>query len=155
MIPPFYRALCSERKETLMNQDHQRPQHPFHTIKGHSSPPRTPQEQRRALLWHERMKLEFKVQGLFLRAATLTQAWQRLHQQKAPLEHEVPEIATRIVLAYLVGTQQLPTAWQHSYEGNHLAQAESRIQQEMLRCSADIAFLQAQINVLDFELALL
>ena len=138
-----------------MNQDHQRPQHPFHTIKGHSSPPRTPLEQRRALLWRERMKLEFKVQGLFLRAATLTQAWQRLHHQEAPLEHEVPEIATRIVLASLIGRQQLPTAWPHSYKSDLLAQEESRIQQEMLRCSADIAFLQAQINVLDFELALL
>ncbi len=136
-------------------QDHQRPQHTFHTIKGHSSPPRTPQEQRRAFLWHERMKLEFKVQRLFLRAATLTQAWQRLHHQKAPLEYEVPEIATRIVLAYLVGTQQLPTAWPHSYEGDHLAQEASRIQQEMLSCSVDIAAAQAQINVLDFELALL
>ncbi len=138
-----------------MNQDHQRPQHAFHTIKGHSSPPRTPQEQRRAFLWRERMKLEFKVQGLFMRAATLVQAWQRLHHQKAPMEHEVPEIATRIVLAYLAGRQQLPTAWPHSYEGDHLAQEASRIQQEMVRCSADIAFLLAQINVLEFELALL
>ncbi len=136
-----------------MNQDHQRPQHPFHTIKGHSSPPRTPQEQRRAFLWHERMKLEFEVQGLFLRAATLVQAWQRLHHQKAPMEHEVPEIATRIVLAYLAGRQQLPTSWPHSYERDHLAQEVSRIQQEMLRCSADIAAAQAQITVLDFELA--
>ena len=138
-----------------MNQDHQRPQHAFHTIKGYRSPPRTPQEQRRAFLWRERMKLEFEVQGLLLRAATLTQAWQRLYHQKAPLEHEVPEIASRIVLASLAGRQQLPTAWPHSYEGDHLAQEASRIQQEMLRCSADIAFLQAQINVLDFELALL
>ena len=139
-----------------MNQDHQRPQHTFHTIKGHSSPPRTPQEQRRAFLWRERMKLEFKVQGLFLRAATLAQAWQRLHHQKAPLEHEVPEIASRMVLASLVGTQQqLPTAWPHSNEWDHLAQEASRIQQEMVRCSADIAFLQAQITVLDFKLALL
>ena len=139
-----------------MNQDQQRPQHTFHTIKGHSSPPRTPQEQRRAFLWLERMKLEFEVQGLFLHAATLAQAWQRLHHQKAPFEHEVPEIASHIVLASLVGRQQQhPTAWPHSYEWGHLAQEASRIQQEMVRCSADIAFLQTQINVLDFELALL
>lgn len=139
-----------------MNQDHQRPQHTFLTIKGHRSPPRTPQEQRRAFLWRERMKLEFEVQGLFLRASTLVHAWQRLHHQKATLEHEVPEIASRIILASLVGTQQqLPTAWPHSNEWDHLAQEASRIQQEMLRCSADIAFLQAQINVLDFKLSLL
>ncbi len=138
-----------------MNQDHQHPQHIFHTMKGHSSPPRTPQEQRRAFLWRKRMKLEFKVQGLFLHATTLAQAWQRLHHQKAPLEQEVPGIASRIVLASLVGRQRLPTAWPHSNEWDHLAQEASRIQQEMLRCSADIAFLQAQINVLDFKLSLL
>src|SRR5260221_7864965 len=101
------------------------------------------------------MKLEFQVQGLFVRAAVLVQAWQSLHGSKTALRNEVPQIASRIVLAGLAGIPHLPPAWQHSSERDRIAQEEQCIQRDMLRCSADIAALQAQINVLDFELALL
>ena len=107
------------------------------------------------MLWRERMKLEFQVQGLFVRAAVLVQAWQTLHGSKAALEHEVPEIASHIVLAGLAGIPQLPSAWQQSNEQDCIVQEEQQIQQDLLRCSADIATLQTQITVLDFELALL
>jgi hypothetical protein len=140
-----------------MDQDHQHPQHPrtLQLLTGQGSPPRAPWEHRRAMLWRERMKLEFQVQGLFVRAAVLVQARQSLHGKKAALENEVPQIASRIVLAGLAGIHQLPSAWQQSNERDRIAQEEQRIQQDMLRCSADIAVLQAQINVLEFELALL
>jgi hypothetical protein len=107
------------------------------------------------MLWHERMKLEFDVQGLFVCAAVLVQAWQTLHGSKAALEYEVPQMASRIVLAGLAGISQLPSAWQQSNEQVRIAQEELRMQQDLLRCSMDIAALQAQITVLDFELALL
>ncbi len=140
-----------------MDQDQQHPHHPhsLQLVIGQGSPPRTPREQRRAMLWRERMKLEFQVQGLFVRAAVLVQAWQTLHGSKAALEHEVPEIASHIVLAGLAGIPQLPSAWHYSNEQDRIAQEEQRMQQDLLRCSADIATLQTQITVLDFELALL
>ncbi|SRR5258708_30084560 len=140
-----------------MNHDQQHPQrhHTFQLLNGQGSPLRTPQEHRRALLWRERMKLELQVQGLFVRAATLVQAWQSLHGSKVALENEEPQIASRIVLAGLAGIPQLPSEWQYSSERDRIAQEEQCIQRDMLRCSSDIAALQAQINVLDFELVLL
>ncbi len=140
-----------------MSPDHQHPQHQ-HTLQlviGQGSPSRTLREHRRAMLWRERMKLEFQVQGLFVRAATLVQAWQSLHGSKVALENEEPQIASRIVLAGLAGIPQLPSEWQYSSERDRIAQEEQCIQRDMLRCSSDIAALQAQINVLDFELVLL
>ena len=52
---------------------HQYPQHknPFQLLEGHGSLPDTPQEQRRAVLWRRRMKLEFEMQGLFIHAPPL------------------------------------------------------------------------------------
>ena len=140
-----------------MDQDQPHPHHPhsLQLVIGQGSPPRTPREQGRAMLWRERMKLELHVQGLFVRAAVLVQAWQSLHGSKAALENEVPKIASRIVLAGLAGIPQLPSEWQYSSERDRIAQEEQCIQRDMLRCSADIAALQAQINVLDFELVLL
>ncbi len=137
------------------DQPHSQHQHTLQLVIGQGSPPRTPREHRRAMLWRERMKLEFNVQGLFVRATILVQAWQSLHGSKAALEHEVPQMASRIVLAGLAGIPQLSSAWQHSNEQDGIAQEELRIQHDMLRCSVDIAVLQAQITVLEFELALL
>ncbi len=140
-----------------MDQDQPHPHHPhsLQLVIGQGSPPRTPREQRRAMLWRERMKLELQVQGLFVRAAVLVQAWQSLHGSKAALEHEVPQMASRMVLAGLAGIPQHPSAWHYSNEQDRIAQEEQRMQRDMLRCSADIAVLQAQITVLEFELALL
>jgi hypothetical protein len=59
-----------------MDQDHQYPQHTFQLLEDHGSLPSTPREQKRAVLWRRRMKLEFEVQGLFVRTATLVQEWQ-------------------------------------------------------------------------------
>jgi hypothetical protein len=140
-----------------MKQDHQRSQHkhPFQLLEGHSSPPSNPQEQRRAVLWRRRMKLEFEVQGLFVRSATLVQEWQLFPGKKVTLGNEVSTIASHLVLAGWLEIQQYPPEIQHPSERDHLALEASRIQQEMLCCSADIAAVQAQINVLDFELSLL
>jgi bifunctional ADP-heptose synthase (sugar kinase/adenylyltransferase) len=101
------------------------------------------------------MKLEFEMQGLFIRTTTLVQEWQRLHGSKEAVGNEVSTLASYILLAGFVGLQQERTAWQHSYERDDVAQEEHRLQQDMLRCSMDIATLQAHIIRLDFELALL
>jgi hypothetical protein len=56
----------------------------------------------------------------------------------------MPQIASRIVLAGLAGIPQHPSAWKYSNEQDRIAQEEQRIQRDLLRCSADIAVLQAQ-----------
>ena len=134
---------------------HQYPlhKHLFQLLEGHGSLPCTPQEQRRAVLWRQRMKLEFEMQGLFIRTTTLVQEWQRLHDSKEALGNEVSTLASHILLAGFVGLHQERTAWQHTYERDDVAQEELRIQQDMVRCSMDIATLQAHIIRLDFELA--
>jgi hypothetical protein len=101
------------------------------------------------------MKLEFEMQRLIVRTATLVQEWQRLHGSKEAVGNEVSKIASHILLAGFVGLHQERIAWQHSYEQNSFAQEEQRIQRDMVRCSMDIATLQAHIIRLDFELALL
>ena len=107
------------------------------------------------MLWRQRMKLEFEMQGLFIRTTTLVQEWQRLHGSKEAVGNEVSKIASHLVLAGFVGLHQERTAWQHSYERNAIAQEEHRIQHDMLRCSMDIAFLRGKIIRFDSELALL
>ncbi len=136
---------------------HQHPQHqhPFQILEGSGSLPNTPQEQSKAMLWRQRMKLEFEMQGLIIRTATLVQEWQCLHGSKEAVGNEVSTIASHILLNGFVGLHQERTAWQHSYEQSGIAQEEQRIQQDMVRCSMDIATLQAHIIRLDFELALL
>jgi hypothetical protein len=120
-----------------MSHDHQHPQHKhtFQLLEGHGSLPSNPQEQRRAVLWRQRMKLEFEMQGLFVRSATLVQEWQYVHGSKEAVGNEVSKIASHIVLAGFVGLHQERTAWKHSYERDGIAQEEHRIQQDMLRCS--------------------
>ena len=136
---------------------HHHPQHkhPFQLLEGHVSLPGTPQELMRAVLWRQRMKLEFEMQGLLLRTTTLVQEWQHLHGSKEAVGNEVSTLASHILLAGFVGLQQERTAWQHFYERDGVAQEEHRIQRDMLRCSMDIAFLRGQIIRFDSELALL
>ena len=105
------------------------------------------------MLWRQRMKLEFEMQGLFLCSATLVQEWQYLHGSKEAVGNEVSTLASHILLAGCVGLQQERTAWQHPYEQDGITQQEHRIQQAMVHCSMDIATLQAHIIRLDFELA--
>jgi hypothetical protein len=69
-------------------QDHQDQHHPQHThtfqlLEGSGSLPSTPQEQSKAFLWRQRMKLEFEMQELLLCMTTLVQEWQRLRQEPA------------------------------------------------------------------------
>ena len=42
------------------------------------------------MLWRQRMKLEFEMQGLFIRTTTLVQEWQRLHGSKEAVGNEDP-----------------------------------------------------------------
>ena len=137
------------------HQDHQYPQHkyPFQILEGHGSLPGSPQEQRRAVLWRRRMKLEFEMQGLFIRTTTLVQEWQRLHGSKEAVGNEVSTLASQILLAGYVGLHHERTAWQYSCGRDDVAQEEHRLQQDMVRCSMHIATLQAHIIRLDFELA--
>jgi hypothetical protein len=46
-----------------MDHDTEHSQHFLHVLIGHGSHLRNPREQRRAVLWRERMKREFHLQG--------------------------------------------------------------------------------------------
>jgi hypothetical protein len=140
-----------------MNQDDQYSQHKdtFQLVEGHGSPPSNPQEQKKALLWRQRMKLEFEVQALIVRTAMLVQEWQLFHGEKAASENEVPTIASQLLLAGWLESQQHPNVLHHPYIKDHQTEEASRIRQDMLRCSMDIATAQAQIIRLDVELSLL
>src|SRR5439155_26029180 len=80
-VDSAFLSCDAKGKEPLMSHDHQHPQHKhiFQLLEGHGSLPSNPQEQRRAVLWRQRMKLEFEMQGLFVRSTTLVQEWQYLH----------------------------------------------------------------------------
>jgi hypothetical protein len=140
-----------------MNQDDQRSQHKhaFQLVEGHGFPPSNPQEQKKALLWRRRMKLEFEVQGLIVRTASLVQEWQLLHSKKAASGNEVSTIASQLLLAGWLESQKHPNGMQHPYVRDHQTEEASRIRQDMLRCSMDIASAKAQIIALEFELSLL
>ena len=137
------------------DQHHPQHKHTFQLLEGSGSVPSTPQEQSKALLWRQRMKLEFEMQELLLCTTTLVQEWQRLHGCKEAAGNEVSTLAGHILLTGFVGLQQEQSPWHHSYEQDDLAQKEHRIQQDMLRCSMDIATCKAKIIRLDFALALL
>ena len=141
----------------MSHDDHIR-HHPQHTnifqlLEGSVSLPSTPQELMRAVLWRQRMKLEFEMQGLLLRTALLVQEWQCLHGCKEAMGNEVSRLAGHILLAGCVGIQQEQTDWQQSYERDDLAQKERRLQQDMLRCSIDSATCKAKMIRVDYELA--
>lgn len=163
---PAFLSCDAKRKESLMSHDQQDQQgqqgrhhpqhmHTFQLLEGSGSLPSTPQEQSKAILWRQRMKLEFELQGHIIRTTTLVQEWQRLHGCKEAVGNEVSTLAGRILLTGFVGLQQERESWYQSYEQDDLAQKERRIQQDMLRCSMDIATCKAKIIRLDFELALL
>ena len=124
-----------------MDQDHQHSQHQhsLQLLTGQGSPPSNVREQRRAVLWRERMQREFHMQGLIMRSTTLVQEWQRLHGSKAVVGDEASKLASHIVLAGFRGLQQHPSESQHFYEQDRIAQEEYRIQQDMLHCTMDIA----------------
>lgn len=60
-----------------------------------------------------------------------------------------------MVIAGLVGIRQLPSERMHLYERERIAQEEYRLQQDIMRCQGDASGLYTQIEILDFELALL
>ena len=75
-----------------MSHDDQHPQHmhTFQLLEGSGSLPSSPQERSKALLWRQRMKLEFELQGLIIRTTSLVQAWQRLHGYKEAIGKGYP-----------------------------------------------------------------
>jgi hypothetical protein len=140
-----------------MSHDDQHPQqkHTFQLLEGSASLPSTPQEQSKAVLWRQRMKLEFELQGLIIRTTTLVQEWQLLHGSKEAVGNEVSTLAGHILLTGFVRLQREREPWYQSCEQDELAQQERRIQQDMLRCSMDIATCKARLIRLDSALALL
>jgi hypothetical protein len=140
-----------------MSHDDQHPQHmhTFQLLEGSGSLPSTPQERSKAVLWRQRMKLEFEMQGLVIRTTSLVQEWQRLHGCKEAVGNEVSTLAGHILLTGFVRLQQEQSPWHHRYEQDDLAQKERRIQQNMLNCSMDVATCKAKMIRLDYALALL
>ncbi len=140
-----------------MSYDDQHPHHThtFQLVERSGSLPSSPQERSKALLWRQRMKLEFELQGLIIRTTTLVQEWQRLHGCKEAEGNEVSTLAGHILLTGFVRLQREREPWYHSGEQDELAQQERRIQQDMLQCSMNIATCKAKLIRLDSVLALL
>jgi len=140
-----------------MSHDQQHPQHKhtFQLLEGSGSLPSSPQEQSQALLWRQRMKLKFELQGLIIRTTTLVQVWQCLHGCKEAVGNEVSTLAGHILLTGFVRLQRERESWYQSCEQDELAQQERRIQQDMLSCSMNIATCKAKLIRLDSALALL
>lgn len=143
-----------------MTQNHQRfqrnqQQDTYQPQESHRPPLGNSQEQRREFLWRERVRLELQVQALLARGESLARQWQHLQERKAALGNQLPKVAGQIVLSGLVGIRQLPEERLHFYERERIAQEEYRLQQDIIRCHGDAAGLNAQIEVLDFELSLL
>ena len=140
-----------------MSHDDQHPQHmhTFQLLEGSGSLPSSSQERSKALLWRQRMKLEFELQGHIICTTTLVQEWQRLHGCKEAIGKEVSTLAGHILLTGFVRLQREREPWYQSCEQDDLAQQERRIQQDMLRCSMDIATCKAKLIRLDSALALL
>ena len=140
-----------------MSHDQQHPQHKhtFQLLEGSGSLPSSPQEQSQALLWRQRMKLKFELQGLIIRTTTLVQVWQCLHGCKEAFGNEVSTLAGHILLTGFVRLQRERESWYQSCEQDELAQQERRIQQDMLSCSMNIATCKAKLIRLDSALALL
>ena len=95
------------------------------------------------------------MQALLARGESLARQWQHLQERKAAFGNQLPRVAGQIVLSGLVGIRQLPSERLHFYERDRIAQEEYRLQQDIIRCYGEAAGLQAQIEVLDFELSLL
>ena len=143
-----------------MTQNHQRfQQNQYQSTsqphESHRLPNGSSLDQRREFLWRERVRLELQVQALLARGENLARQWQHLQERKAALGNQLPRVASQMVIAGLVGIRQLPSERLHSYEKERIAQEEYRLQQDIMRCQGDAAGLNAQIEVLDFELSLL
>jgi hypothetical protein len=159
LVLSLYRVLLSERS-ILMSQNQQhfqrnQRQHTSQPYESHRPPPRNQEDQRREFLWRERVRLELQVQALLARGENLARQWQHLQERKAALGNQLPRVASQMVIAGLVGIRQLPSERLHYYEKERIAQGEYRLQQDIMRCQGDAAGLNAQIEVLDFELSLL
>jgi hypothetical protein len=159
LVLSLYRVLLPERS-ILMSQNQQhfqrnQRQHTSQPYESHRPPPRNQEDQRREFLWRERVRLELQVQALLARGENLARQWQHLQERKAALGNQLPRVASQMVIAGLVGIRQLPSERLHYYEKERIAQGEYRLQQDIMRCQGDAAGLNAQIEVLDFELSLL
>lgn len=159
LVLSLYRVLLPERS-IPMSQNHQhfqrnQQQHTYQPHESHHPPPRNQVDERREFLWRERVRLELQVQALLTRGESLARQWQHLQERKAALGNQLPRVAGQIVLSGLVGIRQLPSERLYFYERERIAQEEYRLQQDIIRCHGDAAGLNAQIEVLDFELSLL
>jgi hypothetical protein len=159
LVLSLYRVLLPERS-ILMSQNQQhfqrnQRQHTSQPYESHRPPPRNQEDQRREFLWRERVRLELQVQALLARGENLARQWQHLQERKAALGNQLPRVSSQMVIAGLVGIRQLPSERLHYYEKERIAQGEYRLQQDIMRCQGDAAGLNAQIEVLDFELSLL
>jgi hypothetical protein len=159
LVLSLYRVLLPERS-ILMSQNQQhfqrnQRQHTSQPYESHRPPPRNQEDQRREFLWRERVRLELQVQALLARGENLARQWQHLQERKAALGDQLPRVASQMVIAGLVGIRQLPSERLHYYEKERIAQGAYRLQQDIMRCQGDAAGLNAQIEVLDFELSLL
>ncbi len=139
-----------------MTQHHQRfQQNHQHAFSQHRPPPGNPSDQRREFLWRERVRLELQVQATLARGESLARQWQHLQGKKTVLGNHLPRIAGQMIIAGLVGIQQLPAERLHLYEKERIAHEEYRLQQEIIHCQGEATGLYTQIEVLDFELSLL
>jgi hypothetical protein len=133
------------------NQFHQRQPHGQNASAGTGNS----SERRRDFLWRERVRLELEMQHWLAYGSTLFEQWQQVQARKAALGNQVPKLAGQILLSSLAGIRQLPAERLYSYEKERIAQEESRIQQETIRCNGEVTGIEAQIRVIDFELSLL
>ena len=112
-------------------------------------------EHRREFLWRERVKLEMQVNALLALLQGIDQEWSVLEQRRVMLEQEKPRVAVQIVLSSIAGSRYLPAERLYQYRRERLIQEEERLRQTMMRYQHDLAGLQAQIEVICFELSFL
>lgn len=134
---------------------HQHHQRNSHRPSQDRQPPGTVQEQRRAFLWRERVKLEIQVQALLAHLLGMEQEWCVLEQRRAMLEQEKPTLAAQIVLSGLVGSRSFPAERLYQYRRERLFQEEERLRQAMICYQSELAGLQGQIEVILLELSFL
>lgn len=132
-------------------QSHQRQPHAQNASAGTGGS----SERRREFLWRERVRLELEMQHWLAYSTTLFAQWQQVQARKAALGNQVPKLAGQILLSGLAGIRQLPAERLYTYEKERIVQEEGRIQQETIRCNGEVAGIEAQIRVIDFELSLL
>lgn len=99
------------------------------------------------------MKLTLQLQGLQATASVLGRQRQQVQARKTASGKRLPKVVGLLLLSVLLGLRQTPAEWRYQQEKGRIAQEEWRLQQEFVRCNGQIAAIQAQIRLLDAELA--